>query len=46
MKMSFFRDIAPCSLVKVNPRFRGAHWLRHQGDHPDEGLLQRDYMVL
>jgi hypothetical protein len=32
MKMTAFYDIAPCSLVGVDPLFRGAYCLHHQGD--------------
>jgi hypothetical protein len=35
MKMMTFWDIASCSLVEVDRRFRGAHYLHHQGD--DDG---------
>jgi hypothetical protein len=38
MKMSVFWDVAPCSLVGNDRRFRGSYCLHHQGDHPD-----RDY---
>jgi len=44
-------DIAPCSLVEVDRRFRGAYFL-HQGDDGGSthlwnvGLLQRDYTAL
>jgi hypothetical protein len=31
-KMTPFCDIAPCSLVEVDQRFRGAYCLHHQGD--------------
>jgi hypothetical protein len=34
MKMTVFWDIAPCSLVEVYRRFRGACCLHHQGDRP------------
>jgi hypothetical protein len=30
--MKAFWDIAPCSLVEVDLRFRGAYCLHHQGD--------------
>jgi hypothetical protein len=30
-KMTVFWDIAPCSLVKVDRRFRGVYCLHHQG---------------
>jgi hypothetical protein len=30
MKMKAFRDIAPCSHVEVDRRFRGAYSLHHQ----------------
>jgi hypothetical protein len=32
MKMTVFWDVAPCCLVKVYRRFRGAYCLHHQGD--------------
>jgi hypothetical protein len=37
MKMAVFRVVAPCSLVEFNRRFRGACYLHHQGDRPDDG---------
>jgi hypothetical protein len=56
MRMRAFPDIAPCSLVEEDLRFRGAYCLHHQDDDgSDEGggthpcnvsLLQRYYMVL
>jgi hypothetical protein len=30
--MSVFWDDAPCSLVEINPRFKGAYGVHHQGD--------------
>jgi hypothetical protein len=30
MKLTVFRDVAPCSLVEVYRRFRGAYCLHHQ----------------
>jgi hypothetical protein len=30
--MKAFWDVAPCSLVEVDRRFKGAHCLHHQGD--------------
>jgi hypothetical protein len=30
--MTNFWDIAPCSLIEVYRRFRGAYYLYHQGD--------------
>jgi hypothetical protein len=32
MKMTVFWDVAPCSLVEIGLRFRGAYCLHHQGD--------------
>jgi hypothetical protein len=32
MKMAVLWDVAPCSLVEVHRRFRGACCLRHHGD--------------
>jgi hypothetical protein len=34
-KMTVFWDIAPCNLVEVDRRFRGAYWLHHH--LPDDG---------
>jgi hypothetical protein len=33
--MTAFWDIAPCSLVEVDRRFRSAYCLHHQGERPD-----------
>jgi hypothetical protein len=33
MKMAVFWDVAPCSLVDIGRRFRGAYCLHHQGDY-------------
>jgi hypothetical protein len=32
MKMAVFWDVAPCSLLDIDRRFRGAYCLHHQGD--------------
>jgi hypothetical protein len=32
--MATFWDLAPCSIVEVDRRFRGAYYLRYQGDEP------------
>jgi hypothetical protein len=32
MKFRLFWDVAPCSHVEVDRRFRGAYCLHHQGD--------------
>jgi hypothetical protein len=32
MKITIFWDVAPCSLVEVYRRFRGAFCLHYQGD--------------
>jgi hypothetical protein len=32
MKFRVFWDVAPCSHVEVDRRFRGAYCLHHQGD--------------
>jgi hypothetical protein len=38
MKIRAFWDVAPCSLVGVERRFRGAYCLHHQGDEcPNDG---------
>jgi hypothetical protein len=34
MKFSVFWDVAPCSHVEVDRRFRRAYCLHHQGDAP------------
>jgi hypothetical protein len=31
MNMTVFWDVAPCSLVEIDRRFRGAYCLYHQG---------------
>jgi hypothetical protein len=40
MNMAAFWIVAPCSLVDVYGRFRGACCLRHQGDLPDYAAQQ------
>jgi hypothetical protein len=55
MQITAFWDIAPCSLVEVHRRFRGAYGLYHQvsDHHPDDGVsisetpifLQQGYTV-
>jgi hypothetical protein len=42
MKMIAFWDIAPCSPVEVDQRFRGVYCLHHQGDgnHSESCHLQ------
>jgi hypothetical protein len=40
--MTAFWDIAPCNLIEVDRRFRGAYCLHHHGDHRLFQLL-RDY---
>jgi hypothetical protein len=32
MNMAAFWDIAPCRLVRIDRRFRGAYFIQHQGD--------------
>jgi hypothetical protein len=39
MKMIVLWDIAPCSLVGVDRRFRGEYCPHHQGDRPDVGIM-------
>jgi hypothetical protein len=36
--MTVFWDVVPCSLVKVDRRFRGAYCLHHEGDEGRENL--------
>jgi hypothetical protein len=33
-------NITPCSLIRVDRRFRGVYILNHQGDRPDDGGLK------
>jgi hypothetical protein len=33
MKMTAFSDTAPCNLVEIDRRLKGACYLNHQGDH-------------
>jgi hypothetical protein len=42
-----FWDIAPCSVVEVNRRFRGTHSFHNQGDHrlDDEGICTSETAV-
>jgi hypothetical protein len=38
MKFAVFWDVAPCSHVEVDGRYRGEYRLHHQGhDRPDDG---------
>jgi hypothetical protein len=38
LKMTVFWDVAPCRLVEVYRRFRGAYCFHHRGNHrPDDG---------
>jgi hypothetical protein len=39
--MAVFWDVAPCSLVEIDRRFRGAYRLRHQGDEDRRQLHAR-----
>jgi hypothetical protein len=36
--MNVFWDAAPCSIVEIGQRFRGAYCLHHQGDKCPTGL--------
>jgi hypothetical protein len=36
MKISVVWLVAPCSLVEIDVRFRGAYCRHHQGDRPDD----------
>jgi hypothetical protein len=38
MKMTVFWVVAPCSLVEVYRRFRGAFCLHYQGDRLDDDV--------
>jgi hypothetical protein len=43
--MDVFWDVAPCSLVAIDLRFRGAYCLHHQGDlHDDGGSRHRQFL--
>jgi hypothetical protein len=42
MKIIAFWDMAPCSLIKVDRRFRGAYCLHHQGDDGGNTRLHCD----
>jgi hypothetical protein len=44
MKMAVFWDFAPCSMVEIDQRFRGAYCLHHQGG-VTVGKFLPDYMV-
>jgi hypothetical protein len=44
MKMAVFWVVAPCSLVEVYRRFRGACCRHHQGD-PDDGGNKRTFVL-
>jgi hypothetical protein len=51
LKMTAFWDVASCSLVDVDGRFRGAYCRQHQRDDGSThlwnvGLLPRDYTVI
>jgi hypothetical protein len=37
MKFRVFWDVAPCSQVDVDRRFRGAYYLHHGDDRHDDG---------
>jgi hypothetical protein len=42
MKMTVFWDVAPCSLVEIYLRFRGAYCLNHQGNDGRGGTHHRN----
>jgi hypothetical protein len=44
MKFRLFWDVAQCSHVEVNRRFRGAYCL-HQGDSEDSKLHCNEHLV-
>jgi hypothetical protein len=46
MKVTVFWVVAPCSLVEVLRRFRGAYRLHRQGDRPDDGAFLQAYSIL
>jgi hypothetical protein len=41
-KFRVFCDVAPCSLIGVDRRFRGAHYLHHQGNLY---VFQQDFVI-
>jgi hypothetical protein len=45
MKMSIFRDVALCSMVETDRRFRGAYCLHHQGALVMEALSTSETSV-
>jgi hypothetical protein len=46
MKVTVFRDDAPCSLVEVYRSFRGVYCLHHQGDVKLIANVTYDQMIL
>jgi hypothetical protein len=36
MKMTVYWDVAPCSLLDIDRRFRGAYCLHQQSDKPED----------
>jgi hypothetical protein len=44
MKMTVLWDVVPCSLVKIDQLFRGAHYLHHQGP-VDRGISISETLV-
>jgi hypothetical protein len=38
--MNVFWDVAPCSVVEIDRRFRGAYCLHYQGSCPDDYPIQ------
>jgi hypothetical protein len=43
--MTAFWDIAPCSIIEVDRRFRGVYSLDHQGDDPVIGALSQKAVI-
>jgi hypothetical protein len=41
MKCVVFWDVAPCSHVEVDRRFRGAYCLHHKGDESNRVVMQK-----
>jgi hypothetical protein len=45
LKMTAFRDIAPCRLTEVDRRFRGAYYLHNEGTLMVEAVHSSEMLV-
>jgi hypothetical protein len=43
MNIIVFWDIAPCSRVEADRRFRGTYYFQHQGMRPDDRGVSETY---